>query len=87
MLQALQSQSIQFVVFQSVYNYWKEKREQWQKPILRRLQPPSPVNDSNPYNVFRPREKFHRHHTRRTQRRENNAQSFDKQPGSSSETL
>lgn len=25
MLQALQSQSIRFAVFQSVYNYWKEK--------------------------------------------------------------
>lgn len=76
--EALQSQSIRFAVFQSVYNYWKEKREQWQKPILRRLQPPPPVNDTNPYNVFRPREKVHRLHTRRTQRRENNVQSFEK---------
>ncbi|KAF5952081.1 hypothetical protein HYC85_010025 [Camellia sinensis] len=53
-------------------------REQWQKPILRRLQPPPPVNDTNPYNVFRPREKAHRLHTRRMQRRENNVQSFEK---------
>jgi len=29
------------------------------------LQPPPPVNDTNPYNVFRPREKAHRLHTRR----------------------
>lgn len=28
-------------------------------------QPPPPVNDTNPYNVFRPREKSHRLHTRR----------------------
>lgn len=28
-------------------------------------QPPPPVNDTNPYNVFRPREKAHRLHTRR----------------------
>lgn len=28
-------------------------------------QPPPPVNDTNPYNVFRPREKVHRLHTRR----------------------
>eukprot|EP00268_Persea_americana_P047311 TRINITY_DN4918_c0_g1_i3.p1 TRINITY_DN4918_c0_g1~~TRINITY_DN4918_c0_g1_i3.p1 ORF type:complete len:453 (+),score=84.83 TRINITY_DN4918_c0_g1_i3:776-2134(+) len=78
--EALQSQlqSIRYSVFLSVYNYWKEKREQWQKPILRRLQPPPPVNDTNPYNVFRPREKAHRLHTRRMQRRENNVQSFEK---------
>uniref|UniRef100_A0A453KJW2 Uncharacterized protein n=1 Tax=Aegilops tauschii subsp. strangulata TaxID=200361 RepID=A0A453KJW2_AEGTS len=54
------------------------RRERWQKPILRRLQPPPPVNDTNPYNVFRPREKAHRLHTRRMQRRENNIQSFEK---------
>ncbi|KAF3518305.1 hypothetical protein DY000_02064282 [Brassica cretica] len=53
-------------------------RKRWQKPILRRLQPPPPVNDTNPYNVFRPREKAHRLHTRRMQRRENNVQSFEK---------
>jgi hypothetical protein len=29
------------------------------------LKPPPPVNDTNPYNVFRPREKAHRLHTRR----------------------
>ncbi|XVF74888.1 hypothetical protein PTKIN_Ptkin13bG0146900 [Pterospermum kingtungense] len=77
-IEALQSQSIEYGVLQSVYNYWKEKRERWQKPILRRLQPPPPVNDTNPYNVFRPREKAHRLHTRRMQRRENNVQSFEK---------
>ncbi|KAL9323757.1 hypothetical protein ACSQ67_008614 [Phaseolus vulgaris] len=56
----------------------KIMRERWQKPVLRRLQPPPPVNDTNPYNVFRPREKAHRLHTRRMQRRENNVQSFEK---------
>ncbi|KAG1363833.1 enhancer of polycomb-like protein 1 [Cocos nucifera] len=77
-VESLQSQSVRFAVFRSVYNYWRAKREQWQKPILRRLQestflliifvllqPPPPVNDTNPYNVFRPREKAHRLHTRR----------------------
>ncbi|XP_050224182.1 uncharacterized protein LOC126673908 [Mercurialis annua] len=73
-----QIQSIRHAVFQSVYDYWKNKRERWQKPILRRLQPPPPGNDTNPYNVFRPREKAHRLHTRRMQRRENNVQSFEK---------
>ncbi|XP_041028315.1 uncharacterized protein LOC121268219 [Juglans microcarpa x Juglans regia] len=77
-LEALQAHSLRYAVLQSVYNYWKEKRERWQKPILRRLQPPPPVNDTNPYNVFRPREKAHRLHTRRMQRRENNVQSFEK---------
>ncbi|CAL5378254.1 unnamed protein product [Camellia sinensis] len=76
--EALLPLSVKYGVLQSIYNYWKEKREQWQKPILRRLQPPPPVNDTNPYNVFRPREKAHRLHTRRMQRRENNVQSFEK---------
>lgn len=77
--EALQAQqNVRFTVFRDVYEYWKGKRERWQKPILRRLQPPPPVNDTNPYNVFRPREKVHRLHTRRMQRRENNVQSFDK---------
>ncbi|XP_010531965.1 PREDICTED: uncharacterized protein LOC104808112 isoform X2 [Tarenaya hassleriana] len=75
-IEALQSLSIKYGVFQAIFNYWKDKRERWQKPILRRLQPPPPVNDTNPYNVFRPREKAHRLHTRR--RRENNVQSFEK---------
>ncbi|XP_051132578.1 uncharacterized protein LOC127252447 [Andrographis paniculata] len=77
-VEALQDLSIKYGVFQSIYNYWKEKRIRWQKPVLRRLQPPPPVNDTNPYNVFRPREKAHRLHTRRMQRRENNVQSFEK---------
>ncbi|XP_047333118.1 uncharacterized protein LOC124936648 [Impatiens glandulifera] len=77
-LQALPNISVRYGVFQSIYSYWKEKRERWQKPVLRRLQPPPPVNDTNPYNVFRPREKAHRLHTRRMQRRENNVQSFEK---------
>ncbi|ERN19008.1 hypothetical protein AMTR_s00061p00039240 [Amborella trichopoda] len=76
--EALESQNTSYGVIQSLYNYWKAKRDRWQKPILRRLQPPPPVNDTNPYNVFRPREKAHRHHTRRMQRRENNLQSFEK---------
>ncbi|KAG0582252.1 hypothetical protein M758_3G044900 [Ceratodon purpureus] len=65
-------------VLGAVFDYWRTKREVWQKPILRRLQPPPPVNDTNPFNVFRPREKIHRPHTRRMQRRENDVQSFEK---------
>ncbi|KAI8023991.1 hypothetical protein LOK49_LG03G03396 [Camellia lanceoleosa] len=76
--EAILSSSVKYGVLQSIYNYWKEKRERWQKPILRRLQPPPPVHDTNPYIVFRPREKAHRLHTRRMQRRENNVQSFEK---------
>ncbi|KAG2313609.1 hypothetical protein Bca52824_025166 [Brassica carinata] len=77
-IEALQLLSINYGVFQDIFNYWKDKRKRWQKPVLRRLQPPPPVNDTNPYNVFRPREKAHRLHTRRMQRRENNVQSFEK---------
>lgn len=74
----LQVESVSYNVYQSIYRYWRAKRERWQKPILRRLQPPPPVNDTNPYNVFRPREKVHRLHTRRMQRRENNVLSFER---------
>nr|CAB3456716.1 unnamed protein product [Digitaria exilis] len=37
-MEALQYLSVRHAVFQAVYNYWKQKRERWQKPILRRLQ-------------------------------------------------
>ncbi|OIW17564.1 hypothetical protein TanjilG_08842 [Lupinus angustifolius] len=77
-IEVLQAQPVKYAIIQSVYDYWKEKRERWQKPILRRLQPPPPANDANPFNVFRPREKAHRLHTRRMQRRENNLPSFEK---------
>jgi len=60
----------------AVYEYWQQKRKRWNKPLLRRLQAPTSAADTNPYNVFRPREKIHRPQTRR--RRENNVQSFEK---------
>lgn len=77
-LEALRCQDFKPTVLSAVYDYWRTKREQWQKPILRCLQPPPPANDTNPFNVFRPREKIHRPHTRRMQRRENDVQSFEK---------
>jgi len=45
----------------AVYDYWLDKRKRLGKPALRRLQPPPAVTDPNPFNVFRPREKLHRH--------------------------
>jgi hypothetical protein len=45
----------------AVYEYWLDKRKRLGKPALRRLQPPPAVTDPNPFNVFRPREKLHRH--------------------------
>nr|CAB3482722.1 unnamed protein product [Digitaria exilis] len=50
--EALQCLSVRYAVFQATYSYWKAK-------------PPPPSSDTNPYNVFRPREKAHRFHTRR----------------------
>ncbi|GER54990.1 enhancer of polycomb-like transcription factor protein [Striga asiatica] len=84
--ESLSMMSIVFEIFYLVREYQGQHRlrERWQKPVLRRLQiktmgkPPPPVNDTNPFNVFRPREKAHRLHTRRMQRRENNVQSFEK---------
>ncbi|GKA16392.1 hypothetical protein Tco_0696139 [Tanacetum coccineum] len=37
-VKALQALSIQYGVFQSIYNYWKEQRQRWQETVLRRLQ-------------------------------------------------
>eukprot|EP00873_Tetraselmis_striata_P028408 jgi/Tetstr1/448672/TSEL_035912.t1 len=63
-------------VIDDVYRYWYNKRQQRQKPLLRRLQAPTAVTDTNPFNVFRPRERVNRPQTRR--RRENDISSLDK---------
>ncbi|CAM6050018.1 unnamed protein product [Sphagnum compactum] len=62
-VEALPTQMSRIAVLAAVYDYWKSKRNHWQKPFLHRLQPPPPVNDTNPFNIFRPREKAHRPHT------------------------
>lgn len=36
-----------------VYDYWMAKRLRLDRPLLRRLQAPTPINDQNPYRVFR----------------------------------
>lgn len=36
-----------------VYEYWLEKRNTWKQPLLRRLQAPTPLNNQDPYRVFR----------------------------------
>ncbi|PSC68541.1 enhancer of polycomb 1 [Micractinium conductrix] len=59
-----------------VYAYWVARRKALGRPLMRRLIAPTPINDQNPYNVFRPRERIHRPQTRR--RRENNADSLEK---------
>eukprot|EP00887_Chlorella_sp_A99_P003834 scaffold11.g3834.t1 len=60
----------------AVYEHWISKRRRTGKPLLRRLQAPTPPADQNPYNVFRPRERLNRPQTRR--RRENNEDSLEK---------
>lgn len=44
--------------------------------MLRKLQAPTAITDTNPFNVFRPRERINRPQTRR--RRENNQESWEK---------
>ena len=63
-------------IFSAVYEYWKAKRRRLGKPMLRKLQAPTAIADTNPFNVFRPRERINRPQTRR--RRENNQESWDK---------
>ena len=60
----------------AVYEYWMAKRAKLGRPLLRKLQAPTPLNNQDPFKVFRPREKVHRPQTRR--RRENNADSFER---------
>mmetsp|Transcript_10912 Transcript_10912/g.40061 ORF Transcript_10912/g.40061 Transcript_10912/m.40061 type:complete len:541 (-) Transcript_10912:3027-4649(-) len=74
--ETLRALQCRHAVLSSVYDFWIDKRKRWQKPLLRRLQPPTSVNDQNPYNVFRPREKVHRPHTRR--KRENDLASYQR---------
>lgn len=53
-LQALsRTHALRQPVLNAVYNYWREKRVSWGKPLLRRLQAPTAISDSNPFNVFR----------------------------------
>lgn len=40
-----------------VYNYWVAKRQLLKRPLLRKFWPQTPLNDTNPHLVFRPREK------------------------------
>lgn len=79
-VKALEQYSLRLHLLQSIYYYWKAKREKWQKPILRQLQPPPPLYDTDPYNVFRvyrPSEEAHCNHTRKMRRRESNVPSFE----------
>ncbi|GLC38898.1 hypothetical protein PLESTB_000459500 [Pleodorina starrii] len=63
-------------ILHAVYDYWRGKRERLNKPVMRRLQAPTNPSDTNPYNVFRPRERVNRPQTRR--RRENTQDCLDK---------
>ncbi|KAK9843485.1 hypothetical protein WJX81_005242 [Elliptochloris bilobata] len=69
-------QPLRAPVRDAVLAYWKRKRAARGRPLLRRLQAPTSSSDTNPFNVFRPREKINRPQTRR--RRENNEDSVDK---------
>ena len=41
----------------AIHGHWVEKRRQIGKPLLRQFWPTTPLSDTNPHNVFRPREK------------------------------
>lgn len=48
-----------------VYDHWRRKRSRRGRPLLRRLAAPTPAADTNPFHVFRPRERANRPQTRR----------------------
>ena len=70
------STGIRQTVLKSVYEYWLSKRETRGKPLMRVFQAPTNAGDTNPFNVFRPRERANRPQTRR--RRENDMASYEK---------
>lgn len=59
-----------------VYEYWLKKRERLKRPLIRRLEAPTPHSNTDPFRAFRPREKPHRPQTRR--RKENNSDSYNR---------
>lgn len=75
-IQVLRSTGARLPVLTAVYEFWRDKRVGVGKPVLRHFWPPPPATDTNPYTVFRPREKVQRPQTRR--RRENDIASFEK---------
>jgi len=62
-------------VVADVYQYWLAKRRRFGKPVLRRFWPVTAPDDTNPHNVFRPREK-ERYKLRK--HRKNDMESFRK---------
>ena len=48
-----------------VVDHWRRKRARAARPLLRRLRAPTAAADTNPFHVFRPRERAHRPQTRR----------------------
>lgn len=66
---------ILFKVLPDVYTYWVQARQRLKKPLLRRFWPVTSVQDTNPHNVFRPREK-ERYKLRRHRR--NDMDSYNK---------
>jgi hypothetical protein len=57
-----------------VYKFWLQKREKLGKPVSRKFWPPTQASDSNPYNVFRVRDK--ERYRLRKQTRKNDVDSF-----------
>eukprot|EP00277_Geminigera_cryophila_P046631 CAMPEP_0173086122 /NCGR_PEP_ID=MMETSP1102-20130122/22454_1 /TAXON_ID=49646 /ORGANISM="Geminigera sp., Strain Caron Lab Isolate" /LENGTH=506 /DNA_ID=CAMNT_0013966381 /DNA_START=561 /DNA_END=2077 /DNA_ORIENTATION=+ len=56
----------------AVYEYWSRKRSKLGKPLIRRMQPPTPLSDPSPHNTFRPREKEEKK-SRRTRKNDKDA--------------
>lgn len=56
----------------AVYEHWRKKREKLGKPLIRRFQPPTSVQDTSPHSTFRPREKEEKR-IRRTRKNDKDA--------------
>jgi hypothetical protein len=56
----------------AVYEHWRKKREKLGKPLIRRFQPPTSIQDTSPHSTFRPREKEEKR-IRRTRKNDKDA--------------
>ena len=62
------------LILSEIYKYWLSKREKLHKPLVRKYWPLTPYSDTNPYNVFRPRDK--EKYRLRRQQKKNDIESF-----------
>ena len=75
-IHSLKSTDARLPVLIAVYEYWRQRRIETGKPLLRHFWPQTPDSDKNDANCFRPRKKVRRPQTRR--RRDNDFPTYER---------